>query len=86
MHSYTQAIRPGLLARGIGVHGVYPGGIDTEMLAGFDGPKADPRAVAHAILDGVAAGQEDIFPDPVSQQLSRLWWSDPKAFERSFAG
>jgi NAD(P)-dependent dehydrogenase (short-subunit alcohol dehydrogenase family) len=86
MHSYTQAIRPGLRARGITVHGIYPGGMDTDMLAGFDVPKADPRAVAEAILDGIADGLEDVFPDPVSQQMSAVWWADPKAYERSFAG
>jgi NAD(P)-dependent dehydrogenase (short-subunit alcohol dehydrogenase family) len=83
-HSMTQALRPGLRARGIDVHGVYPGGIDTEMLAGFDVPKAPPRDVAEGILDGIAAGREDIFPDPTSAQMSATWLSDPKAFERAF--
>jgi NAD(P)-dependent dehydrogenase (short-subunit alcohol dehydrogenase family) len=86
LHSYTQAIRPVLRRRGITVHGVYPGGIDTDMLAGYDVPKAEPRTVADAILDGLVAGQSDIFPDPTSQQMAALWWSDPKAFELAFAG
>ena len=33
-HSLTQALRPVLKAKGISVHGVYPAGIDTDMLAG----------------------------------------------------
>jgi NAD(P)-dependent dehydrogenase (short-subunit alcohol dehydrogenase family) len=85
-HSMTQALRPGLRARGIEVHGVYPGGIDTDMLAGYDVPKAPPADVAEAILDGIAAGREDIFPDPTSEQMSATWLSDPKAFERAFSG
>jgi NAD(P)-dependent dehydrogenase (short-subunit alcohol dehydrogenase family) len=85
-HSYTQAIRPVLRRRGITVHGVYPGGINTDMLAGYDVPKAEPRTVADAVLDGLAAGQSDIFPDPTSQQMATLWWSDPKAFELAFGG
>jgi NAD(P)-dependent dehydrogenase (short-subunit alcohol dehydrogenase family) len=85
-HSMTQAIRPGLRAGGIVVHGVYPGGIDTDMLAGFDVPKAPPADVAEGILDGIAAGREDIFPDPTSEQMSATWLSDPKAFERAFSG
>lgn len=86
LHSYTQAIRPGLRRRGIGVHGVYPAGIDTDMLAGIDEPKADPAAVAAAILDRLAAGEIDIFPDERSEKMSQLWWRDPKAIELAFAG
>jgi NAD(P)-dependent dehydrogenase (short-subunit alcohol dehydrogenase family) len=85
-HSMTQALRPVLAARGVAVHGAYPAGIDTDMLAGVDAPKSPPRAVAEGILDGLAAGEEDIFPDPNARQMAATWWSDPKAFERAFAG
>lgn len=85
-HSLTQALRPVLAARGITVHGVYPGGIDTDMLAGIDAPKTPASQVADGILSGLAAGQEDIFPDPNSQAMSEVWWSDPKSFERAFSG
>ena len=84
-HSLTQALRPVLAARGIMVHGVYPGGIDTGMVAGIDVPKTQPGDVAAGILDGLAADEEDIFPDPTAQAMSATWWSDPKAFERAFA-
>jgi NAD(P)-dependent dehydrogenase (short-subunit alcohol dehydrogenase family) len=85
-HSLTQAMRPVLAAKGISVHGVYPGGIDTDMLAGVDAPKTAPDVVAAGILDGLAADQEDIFPDPTAQTMSLTWWSDPKSFERAFSG
>jgi NAD(P)-dependent dehydrogenase (short-subunit alcohol dehydrogenase family) len=85
-HSLTQALRPVLREQGISVHGVYPGGIDTDMLAGFDVPKSPPAQVAEGILDGLAADEEDIFPDPASSAMSATWWSDPKAFERAFSG
>jgi NAD(P)-dependent dehydrogenase (short-subunit alcohol dehydrogenase family) len=84
-HSLTLALRPALARAGVSVHGVYPGGIDTDMLAGFDLPKADPRAVADAILDGLAAGQRDIYPDPTSTQMSEVWSRDPAAFAAAFA-
>ncbi len=84
-HSMTQALRPSLAGHGIAVVGVYPGAIDTDMIAGVELPKAAPRSVAEAILDGVLAGEEDVFPDPMSAQLSTLWQRDPKAFERRFA-
>jgi len=84
-HSLTQALRPVLLAKGITVHGVYPAGIDTDMLAGVDAPKTPPRQVAEGLLDGLAADQEDVFPDPNAQAMARTWWADPKAFERAFS-
>ena len=85
-HSLTQALRPILAAKGIRVHGVYPGVIDTDMLDGVDSPKTPPAEVAARLLDGVEADEEDIFPDPNSAAMSDLWWSDPKAFERAFSG
>jgi NAD(P)-dependent dehydrogenase (short-subunit alcohol dehydrogenase family) len=85
-HSLTQALRPTLAARGITVHGAYPGGIDTDMVAGIDLAKTPPAVVAARLLDGLAADQEDIFPDPNAEAMSQTWWQDPKAFERAFAG
>jgi NAD(P)-dependent dehydrogenase (short-subunit alcohol dehydrogenase family) len=85
-HSLTQALRPVLAARGIVVHGVYPAGIDTEMVVGIDTPKTPPAQVAAGLLDGLAADEEDIFPDPNAQAVAPTWWSDPKAFERVFSG
>jgi NAD(P)-dependent dehydrogenase (short-subunit alcohol dehydrogenase family) len=85
-HSLTQALRPVLAARGIAVHGVYPAGIDTDMLAGIDAPKTAPGEVASGLLDGLAANREDIFPDANAEAMSQMWWSDPKAFERAFSG
>jgi NAD(P)-dependent dehydrogenase (short-subunit alcohol dehydrogenase family) len=84
-HSLTLALRPALTRAGVSVHGVYPGGIDTDMLAGVDAPKAAPQAVADAILDGLAAGHPDIYPDPTSAQMGELWSRDPRAFTEAFA-
>jgi hypothetical protein len=44
-----------------------------------------PADVAHAILDGVEAGDEDIFPDPMSRDGHKAWRDDPKALERQMA-
>ena len=85
-HSLTQALRPVLAAKNISVHGVYPAGIDTDMLAGIVAPKTAPRQVAEGVLDGLAAGEEDIFPDPNATAMAATWRSDPKAFERAFSG
>lgn len=85
MHSMTQALRPVLAAERITVHGVYPAGIDTDMVAGIEVPKSDRSVVANGILDGVEAGEEDIFPDPNAQSMAQVWWTDPKAYERALA-
>jgi NAD(P)-dependent dehydrogenase (short-subunit alcohol dehydrogenase family) len=84
-HSLTLSVRPTLARAGVTVHAVYPGGIDTDMLAGIEAPKAAPRGVATAILDGVEASTEDIYPDPTSAQMSDLYARDPKAFVAAFA-
>jgi NAD(P)-dependent dehydrogenase (short-subunit alcohol dehydrogenase family) len=85
-HSLTQALRPVLAGKGITVHGVYPGGIDTDMLAGIDAPKTPAADVAAGLLDALANDIEDIFPDPNARAMAEIWWSDPKSFERAFSG
>lgn len=83
--SATQSARVDLAARGIAVIGVFPGPIDTDMAKDIDMPKATPQSAAQEVVEGLLAGQEDIFPDPMSQQVGSLWLKDPKALERMFA-
>ncbi len=85
LHSLTQAARILLAAQGTSVFGVYPGPVDTDMTRGFDLPKTSPRDVALAVLDGVEAGQEDIFPDPYAVDFGQVFMSSPKASERQVA-
>ena len=68
MHSLTQALRPVLRERGISVHGVYPAGIDTEMVAGIEVPKTAPRAVAEALLDGLKMARRTSSPTPTRRR------------------
>lgn len=79
------SLRANLSPRGITVHGVYPGAIDTDMLAAIDTPKANPMDVAQAIIAGISHDQEDIFPDPVSQQVYAQWRQDHRIVEQQFA-
>lgn len=65
---------------------MYPGPIDTEMAVGFDVPKTSPEETARAIVDGVAEGREDIFPEPMSTQTYAFWKQDHKIVEKQFAG
>ena len=83
--SMTQSLRAILPARGIEVYSVFPGAVDTDMLKGVEMPKTSPSDVAKSIVAGIEAGQEDIFPDPMSQQLYTAWRQDHKAVEKQFA-
>lgn len=83
--SLTQSLRADLGKRGVKVFGVFPAGVDTDMLRGVDVPKASPLAVAEEVLDGIETGTEDIFPDPVSKQTYAAWTVDHKAIEHQFA-
>lgn len=81
--SLTQAQRALLAPSGVRVHAVLAGPVDTEMSRDLDVPKASPEAVARAVLDGVAAGDEEIFPDPMSAALAPGWAAGAvKAMER----
>ena len=71
--SLTQATRALLAADGVRVHAVLAGPIDTDMVRDLALPKTSPDDVARAILDAVAGGTEDIFPDPWSAELAGAW-------------
>jgi NAD(P)-dependent dehydrogenase (short-subunit alcohol dehydrogenase family) len=83
--SLTQSLRADLAGRGIAVHGVFPGAVDTDMIRALEMPKTPAVDVARAVLSGVEAGDEDIFPDPMAQQLYAAWRQDHKAVERQLA-
>src|ERR671923_1414939 len=71
--SITQSLRALLAGRGVSVHAVMPGPIDTDMVRALDIPKTPPEDVARATLDGVERGEEEIFPDPMSRLLADGW-------------
>jgi NAD(P)-dependent dehydrogenase (short-subunit alcohol dehydrogenase family) len=82
----TRVLRPLLVVQGVSVHAVLPGPIDTEMSRDLDAPKSSPESVAQGILDGVERGEEEIFPDPVSDSMAESWRNGAaKAHERQRA-
>jgi NAD(P)-dependent dehydrogenase (short-subunit alcohol dehydrogenase family) len=84
--SLTQSLRALLAGLGVRVHAVLTGPVDTDMLRDLDIPKASPESVARAIFDAVDNGEEDIFPDPMSQTLAEGWRGGAaKALERQNA-
>ena len=81
--SLTQSLRALLAARGVKVHAVMPGPIDTDMVRDLPIPKTPAETVAQAIFDGVENEDEEIFPDPMSATMAESWrTSAAKEFER----
>jgi NAD(P)-dependent dehydrogenase (short-subunit alcohol dehydrogenase family) len=84
--SLSQSLRALLAGRGVRVHAVMAGPVDTDMTRGFDVPKASPEFVARGIFDGLENGEEDIFPDPMSASMAESWRTGAaKARERQNA-
>ena len=86
LFNMTQSLRALLAPLGVRVHAVLTGPTDTDMTRGFEIPKATAESVARAIFDGVDNGDDDIFPDPLSELLADSWRNGPaKAFELQYA-
>ena len=84
--SLAQAQRALFARRGVRVHLVLAGPMDTDMTASLTIPKTAPTEVAAAIFDGVGRGAEEIFPDALSAELEDGWAAGPlKALERANA-
>jgi NAD(P)-dependent dehydrogenase (short-subunit alcohol dehydrogenase family) len=84
--SLAQSLRAHLASRGVSVHCVLPGPIDTDMTRNLDIPKASAHATARAILEGVERQDEEIFPDPMSEAIAEGWRSGAvKALQRQFS-
>jgi len=84
--SMTQSLRALLAGRGVTVHAVLTGPIDTDMSRAYEVPKASPQSAARAIFDGLENGEEDIFPDAMSHSMAESWRDGAaKALERQLA-
>ncbi|MDP3919269.1 MAG: SDR family oxidoreductase [Candidatus Omnitrophota bacterium] len=81
-HSLTQGLRAELSGLGTYVAGVYPGPVDTDMAKDVPMEKASPEQVALNIYQAMAAGLEEIFPDPYAEQFAKAWKKDAKAVEQ----
>src|SRR5690349_8730897 len=85
-HSLTQVTRAMLRGQHTQVFGVYPGPIDTRMGEALTFDKASPADAAEAIVAGLIAGDEEIFPDKMSQGTGPAYFANPKELERQLGG
>ena len=82
LFSLSQGIRIELATRGISVHTVNPGPIDTDLAADFPAEKASPESTAENILAALENGEIDIFPDVGSQEMITVWKKDYRELEQ----
>jgi NAD(P)-dependent dehydrogenase (short-subunit alcohol dehydrogenase family) len=83
----TQSFRGLLAGKGVRVHAIMTGVVDTDMTKGFEGiPKAAPETVAQGVYDGIEKGEEEIFPDQMSAPLADSWRNGSgKGLEHQYA-
>lgn len=84
--SLTNGIRLELAAQHTQVTAIHVGAVDTELMAGYDGPKVDPAEVVRAALDGVEAGSLEVIVDEWSAMIKASLAGDPAAFYTQVAG
>jgi NAD(P)-dependent dehydrogenase (short-subunit alcohol dehydrogenase family) len=76
----TNGVRLELAAQGTFVQGVLLGAADTDLAAGYDGPKIDPRDVPRRSLDGLVAGSIEVIVDDWTAMVKASLGGDPAAF------
>lgn len=81
----TNGVRLELAAQGTLVQGVLLGAADTDMMAGYDGPKIDPRQVPRRSLDGLAEGSIEVVVDDWTAMVKAALAGDPASFYAQFA-
>jgi NAD(P)-dependent dehydrogenase (short-subunit alcohol dehydrogenase family) len=76
----VNGVRLELEEQGTLVQAVHLGAADTDIMAGYEGPMIDPRDVARAALDGLAAGDIEVIVDGWSAMVKASLAGDPKVF------
>jgi NAD(P)-dependent dehydrogenase (short-subunit alcohol dehydrogenase family) len=77
--SQTNSLRLALRPRGIAVTGLHVAYVDTDMTAGIDAPKSDPRDIAAAALDGIEAGAHEVLADDTTRWVKSQLSADLEA-------
>lgn len=85
LNSITQAARAELSAQNTQVIGVFPGPVDTAMSTGVPLDKVAPIRVAQLALQAVENTIEDVYPDPIAEQVFSDLQKPLKTLEKQFA-
>jgi NAD(P)-dependent dehydrogenase (short-subunit alcohol dehydrogenase family) len=76
----TNGVRLELAAQKTLVTGLHLGAADTDMMAGYDGPKIAPADVVKAALDGIEANRLEVVADEWSALVKASLAADPSEF------
>lgn len=76
--SATYSARIELAKKGVTVHAVNPGAIDTDMNKGSDWDMPSPDSVAKVILDKIENEELDIIPEDIGLGMFNAWKEDPR--------
>jgi NAD(P)-dependent dehydrogenase (short-subunit alcohol dehydrogenase family) len=74
--SATNSMRTRLLDQGTIVTAVHVGYMDTDLTAGFDAPKADPREVARQTADAITTGAFELLADDITRTIKSQLCAD----------
>jgi NAD(P)-dependent dehydrogenase (short-subunit alcohol dehydrogenase family) len=77
--SATNSMRVGLRDQGTIVTALHVGYMDTDMTAGLDAPKIDPREVARQVADGILVGEYEILADEITRTVKSQLSNDVTA-------
>jgi short-subunit dehydrogenase len=77
----TRTLRAELKPRGVQVVGVLPVQTDTPAYSPLPEPKLKPEEVAAGTLDGLEAGEEEVFPGALSRGAADAFKNDPAALQ-----
>lgn len=84
--SLTNTLRMELAPSGVLVQGVHFGVADTDISAGYEGPKIEPIEVARAALDGIEKGQVEVLVDDWSRTVKAALPGEPNAVVQLLLG
>ncbi len=86
LYSASQSVRIELEKKGVEVHIVNPGAIDTDMNAGsnMEG-MTSPDLTAKNILNKVEKGELDIIPDEMGLGMFNTWKEEPSKLAKMFS-
>ncbi|WP_109829437.1 SDR family oxidoreductase [Reichenbachiella versicolor] len=85
LYSATLSVRIELAKKGVTVHAINPGAIDTDMNKGSEWDMPAPDGVATIILDKVEAGELDIVPDEMGLGMFNAWKESPSKLAEMYS-
>ncbi|MBL1279014.1 MAG: SDR family NAD(P)-dependent oxidoreductase [Fluviicola sp.] len=85
LYSATLSVRTELAKKGVTVHAINPGAIDTDMNKGSEWDMPAPDGIAKIILDKVEAGELDIVPDEMGLGMFNAWKEAPSKLAEMFS-